>query len=54
MEAAAEEASRDVSALKARVSELEQAQHDMAAVVAALQQQLGQIQAQLAAAALSV
>jgi prefoldin subunit 5 len=40
-----------VSALKKRVSELEQSQHDMAAVVAALQQQLGQIQAQLAAKA---
>jgi hypothetical protein len=42
-----------VSALKARVSELEQAQHDMAAVVAALQQQLGIMQERLAAEAKS-
>jgi prefoldin subunit 5 len=42
-----------VTALKKRVTELEQAQHDMAAVVAALQQQLGNIQQQMAAQAKS-
>ncbi|KAF6260801.1 hypothetical protein COO60DRAFT_1504927 [Scenedesmus sp. NREL 46B-D3] len=51
--AAAEEAAKEVAALQKRVTELEQAQHDMASVVAALQQQLGVMQERMAAQAKS-